>query len=576
MRTLHHPATASDLRVVAEVLADVRAGGDSGELTLKHAPPPPRYATSSWRPAGVAAEWVAAAGTRGDAVALYVHGRRFRFDEPAGALAARFSGAVGIPVLLLHHRLAPADPYPAALEDVLAAYRTLLALRPAERIVLAGHSAGATLVLSALAELAAGSEPMPAAVVAVSPIADFTLSGATLSANADKDVVALAELEAARDAYLGAADPAGAPQSPLFAPLAGLPPLLLCCGGDEMLLDDTLRVAERADAAGVDVTVERFERMVHGFPVLPVTAADALLRRISEFCGEWLRGGPAPRAPRPLSIRRVGWAGYEITSELGTRVVVDPYLTDSEGLHLGLPESPVAPGELCGADIVAVTHAGYDHRGQAIEIVEGGEATLVCGAALHEHALRHGIAPGRCAPMVSGVEFRYRDVAVKALDARHLSSMRTGGELVSDQPLSFLVSTAAGSRIFCGGDVSLSADMRTWRELYRPQVAVLGIGGVGPGTHRAVELPPAEAAIAAAWLGVHTVIPVHHPPGDPAPAQLEADIAAAGAPVRVAALELGEAWTAGVTASQELTGRTSRVAGRRGRSPARWARRGRG
>ena len=94
---------------------------------------------------------------------------------------------------------------------------------------------------------------------------------------------------------------------------------------------------------------------------------------------------------QPLTIRRIGWAGYEITSEGGTRVVVDPYLHGSDGHLCGLPESPVTVEELAGAAVVAVTHAGYDHRAQAIDIALAGEALLISGPALAEVAADSGV-----------------------------------------------------------------------------------------------------------------------------------------------------------------------------------------
>jgi L-ascorbate metabolism protein UlaG (beta-lactamase superfamily) len=119
--------------------------------------------------------------------------------------------------------------------------------------------------------------------------------------------------------------------------------------------------------------------------------------------------------------------------------------------------------------------------------------------------------------------------------------MRIDGQFVADQPQSFLVTTEAGSRILCGGDFSLSEQARTWGEIYRPDIAVLGIGGIRVGAVRVTELPPAEAAIVTRWLGASTVIPVHYLPGDPAPAQLAADL---GDSAQVAVLGYGETWTA--------------------------------
>jgi len=107
-----------------------------------------------------------------------------------------------------------------------------------------------------------------------------------------------------------------------------------------------------------------------------------------------------------------------------------------------------------------------------------------------------------------------------------------------------MLTTDAGSRIFCGGDFSISADLKTWSELFAPRVAILGIGGVqlGPVKNTA-ELPPPDATIAAQWLGVSYVIPVHYPPGDTAPEDLRRELAAGGSPIEVVRLEFGETRT---------------------------------
>jgi L-ascorbate metabolism protein UlaG (beta-lactamase superfamily) len=212
-----------------------------------------------------------------------------------------------------------------------------------------------------------------------------------------------------------------------------------------------------------------------------------------------------------LSILRFGWAGYLVTTEGGTGIVVDPYLHGAEGAHSGLPESPYTVDDLAGADVVAVTHAGYDHRAQAIDIVQAGQALLASGTALYT--------------------------------GRHTSNMTYKGQFIADEPLSFLLTTAAGSRIYCGGDCAISGDFRTWGELYRPEVAILGIGGVQNGLVNTTWLPPEEAAIAAEWLGARRVIPVHYAPGDPAPAELTQALADRGSDIEVITLEFGQTWT---------------------------------
>jgi L-ascorbate metabolism protein UlaG (beta-lactamase superfamily) len=138
---------------------------------------------------------------------------------------------------------------------------------------------------------------------------------------------------------------------------------------------------------------------------------------------------------QPLAIRRIGWAGYVITSEAGTRVIVDPYLHGSEGVISGLPESPITVEELAGAALAAVTHAGYDHRAQAIDIALAGEAILVGGPALSRVAVDSGVPAERSGGILSGCTFDHGDVRIKSLPARHWSGMRWTGEFIADQPI---------------------------------------------------------------------------------------------------------------------------------------------
>lgn len=301
---ISHPASESDLRAVARLVAEIHGAADSGAALLNRlGGPATAFAARPFRSGSVRGEWVAAPGSSGDGVLLYLHSRRFQFDEPAGVYAARLAAATGLPVLHLHYRLAPANPYPAALDDVLEAYQALLDQgTPAGRIVIAGHSAGATLTLSALLALRERRRPMPAAAVAISPITDFTLSGGSLAANDGRDVVTLAEAQQVRSAYLGSADPAGAPQSPLAGDCAGLPPLLIACGDAEMLRDDAVRFADRALTAGVSVDLEVFEGMPHGFPVLSLDASQVLLSRVAAFAAARL-ADLSGEPHGPLSIR---------------------------------------------------------------------------------------------------------------------------------------------------------------------------------------------------------------------------------------------------------------------------------
>ncbi|GAA1711953.1 hypothetical protein GCM10009680_61180 [Streptomyces yatensis] len=234
--------------------------------------------------AEVRGDWVRAPGARGGAV-IYVHGGGFAHTMPEAerVMAYRLSKATGRPALRVNYRLAPEHPYPAALEDVLAAWRSVLDEGvPAAEVVLAGESAGATLVLSALLEIGRTGGPRPGAAVVVSPVTDFALTGASLAANDGKDVMSRAALDSLRAQYLAGAPADQTPQSPLYGDPRGLPPLLIAVGTDEVLLDDARRFSEAADAAGVSVRLEEYADMPHAFHLSE--PGEVLLGRI----GRWL------------------------------------------------------------------------------------------------------------------------------------------------------------------------------------------------------------------------------------------------------------------------------------------------
>jgi phosphinothricin tripeptide acetyl hydrolase len=198
---------------------------------------------------------------------LYLHGGGYVIGSPRSHrhLAAAIARAAGTAVLLADYRLAPEHPFPAALDDAVAAYQWLLGhgLAPG-RIVVAGDSAGGGLTVATLLALRDRGLPRPAGGVCISPWVDLTCSGATYATKAAVDPIVTRESVAMMaQAYAGAGDPKAPLLSPLYADLRGLPPLLVQVGSDEVLLDDALGLGERARAAGVDVTVEEWPAMIH-------------------------------------------------------------------------------------------------------------------------------------------------------------------------------------------------------------------------------------------------------------------------------------------------------------------------
>ncbi len=254
---------------------------------------------------GVPGQWVSAAGGSAaeDGVTLYVHGGGFEHTQPTleSLMACRLSEATRRPAFRVDQRLAPDHPYPAALDDVVAVYRSLLEQGvPADRIMVCGESSGGTLVLSALLALRQAGDPLPGAAVAVSPLTDLTLSSRSLDIDDGRDVINRRVAEHVTAQYLAGARADQAPQSPLHGDLHGLPPLLLVAGTAEVLLDDTRRFAAAASAAGVDVTLDLYEGMPHAFHASamaqdPPPIAMTFLRRLADWVAETQAGGTRSR-----------------------------------------------------------------------------------------------------------------------------------------------------------------------------------------------------------------------------------------------------------------------------------------
>jgi len=218
---------------------------------------------------GMAAEWVSRNAPQDDKVILYLHGGGYSICSPRThrELAAYISGYSGAGVLVPDYRLAPEHPFPCALEDARAAYHWLLekGLR-SDRIAIAGDSAGGGLSLATALSLRDAGEPLPASIACISPWTDLALTGESLTTRAARDpMLNMPSLERSAAGYVGSADPRSPGISPLYADLSGLPPLLVHVGTDEMLYDDAIRLAKKAENDHVDVTLKVYDRLWHVF-----------------------------------------------------------------------------------------------------------------------------------------------------------------------------------------------------------------------------------------------------------------------------------------------------------------------
>jgi monoterpene epsilon-lactone hydrolase len=216
---------------------------------------------------GVKSEWISAPDADAGRAILYLHGGGYVIGSinTHRSLAARLSRAAKARVLVIDYRLAPEHPFPAAVDDSVAAYRWMLAqgLKPS-RIAVAGDSAGGGLTAATLVAIRDAKLPLPAAGALLSPWVDMEGIGESMTKNDSIDPMVHKEgLLGMAKAYLGGQNPRSPLAAPLYADLAGLPPLLIQVGTAETLLDDASRLAERAKKAGVNVTYEPWQNMIH-------------------------------------------------------------------------------------------------------------------------------------------------------------------------------------------------------------------------------------------------------------------------------------------------------------------------
>ncbi len=252
---------------------------------------------------GVEAEWTSTPGTDLSRVLLFLHGGGYVSGSIASHrhMVAELGRKAQARTLAVGYRLAPEHPFPAALEDTLAAYRFLLAqgFSP-KRIALCGESAGGGLALAALISLRDAGEALPACAWLSSPWTDLRQTGGTMQTKAAVDpLIQKAYLDELAAAYLNGADAGNPLVSPLHADLRGLPPLLIHSGSAETMLDDSGRLAIAAGSADVRVTFEIWPDMIHAFTLFypQLAAGREALAQVGRFVRA-MTGGPETGADK--------------------------------------------------------------------------------------------------------------------------------------------------------------------------------------------------------------------------------------------------------------------------------------
>lgn len=228
-------------------------------------------------------------GARG--AVLYLHGGGYAIGSTIShaPMAAQLALAAGAVTHVLDYRLAPENRFPAAVDDAVAAFRALLSAgaRPAD-IAIAGDSAGGGLTVATALALKQRGLPQPAALFCISPWIDLTQSGVSYVVAAERDlIVSKPDLDNWASLYLGAASPTEPLASPVYGDLSGLAPMLIHVGADEVLLSDSVRLAEAAGLAGVPVELHIAPDMPHVWHFMFAQLTPA--RQAIADAGQWLR-----------------------------------------------------------------------------------------------------------------------------------------------------------------------------------------------------------------------------------------------------------------------------------------------
>jgi len=222
--------------------------------------------------AGIEVDWLRPKDAREDKVLFYLHGGAYVIGSRRThrQLVSHIAREAGVTAVIPEYRLAPENPFPAAIDDAVAVYRALLesGFKP-ENIVISGDSAGGGLSVATLLALRHAGDPLPAAAVLLSPFLDVTASGESATTRADQDPwFNVSDMAVVARYYCTDETKWRDPLiSPVFANVSGLPPMMIQVGNDEILLSDSTRLAEKLEAAGVDVEIEIWPDMWHVFPM---------------------------------------------------------------------------------------------------------------------------------------------------------------------------------------------------------------------------------------------------------------------------------------------------------------------
>ena len=204
------------------------------------------------------------------------------------------------------------------------------------------------------------------------------------------------------------------------------------------------------------------------------------------------------------TFRYYGISFFQIEAQ-GCKILVDPCITANR-------LCPVKVEDVVEADIILVTHGAADHMGDAVEIQQRTGATIVSDPSVRLHALTHGVKEDRLITVAWGDLAEVGGVKIQCVECRHVSFFKSKDIYISGLPLSFVIYSEEGTRIYNVGDSALFSDMKLIGELYRPNVALVPIGGSRALTGGLTHLAPREASLCVQWISPEVVIPTHFDP----------------------------------------------------------------
>ncbi|MEO6063414.1 MAG: MBL fold metallo-hydrolase [Thermoflexales bacterium] len=211
-------------------------------------------------------------------------------------------------------------------------------------------------------------------------------------------------------------------------------------------------------------------------------------------------------------IRFFGIAAYELVTEDGLHVLIDPFLDEN-------PKNPIKSDQLERVDLIVVSHAAFDHLGDTEKLARRTGAPVICGGEVKAYLMAKGVPATQIRATTWGIAVEVAGVKVQPVECHHWSQIRLpDGTFASGVPMAFVIYAGAGARFYHYGDTAIFSDMKLQAQLYAPTVGAVGITNPMeildrnpmPGRMLTGEMSPSEGALAAQWLGFQTVLPCHY------------------------------------------------------------------